>query len=657
MLAVADSFGLDPVCGTPTATGTSTVTATVYDSAGHSASVNVSLTVNPSPMTATPVANAGGPYVINTGQSLTLNGSGSYDPDAASGELIVSYEWDLDGDGEYDDAAGVNPVITLTYDQLSVLINPLTVADPVTGEPKYAIGLRITDTTGRIGTAHTTLKVVGLLTITTTSLSTGAVGITYNTTLAASGGLEPYTWSATGLPAGFSINSSTGALIGTPAAAGTSAVTIKVSDVNRCSDSKVFTLIVNQASSGGGGGGSNTSTTPTYEAAVSGISATGTTLSVHVNSDNATTDLGTLAGDIFSGAGTTVITMPSIPGVNSYTLGIPAASLLDSQGEGAMTFSTGTGSVTIPTDMLAGISGTEGKKAGITIGQGDKSGLPDEVKAAIGYRPIVQLTLTLNGVQTEWNNPDAPVTVSIPYTPTADELANPHCIVIWHIDGSGNAVSVPNGRYDPDTGTVTFSTTHFSYYAVSYNQVSFKDVAAGAWYSKAVSFIAAREITTGTGNGDFSPEAKLTRGQFIVMLMKAYGIAPDANPKDNFKDAGSAYYTGYLAAAKRLGISAGVGNNLFAPGKEITRQEMFTLLYNALKAIGKLPQGKALPDGNTGKTLSNFGDAGDIAYWAKDAMKLLVETGIIGGSSGKLTPVNTTTRAEMVQLLYNLLSK
>jgi hypothetical protein len=44
------------------------------------------------------------------------------------------------------------------------------------------------------------------------------------------------------------------------------------------------------------------------------------------------------------------------------------------------------------------------------------------------------------------------------------------------------------------------------------------------------------------------------------MLMKAYGIAPDTNPEDNFADAGDTYYTGYLAAAKRLGISAGVGN-------------------------------------------------------------------------------------------------
>ncbi|MGE5579697.1 MAG: S-layer homology domain-containing protein, partial [Bacillota bacterium] len=152
-------------------------------------------------------------------------------------------------------------------------------------------------------------------------------------------------------------------------------------------------------------------------------------------------------------------------------------------------------------------------------------------------------------------------------------------------------------------------------------------------------------------DGNFSPDAKLTRGQFIVMLMKAYDIAPDTSPKDNFADAGDTYYTGYLAAAKRLGISAGVGNNMFAPEKEITRQEVFTLLYNALKVIGQLPEG------GSGKTLSDFSDGGDIATWAKDAMTLLVETGAVGGSGGKLLPTATTTRAEMAQVLYNLLGK
>lgn len=386
-----------------------------------------------------------------------------------------------------------------------------------------------------------------------------------------------------------------------------------------------------------------------YNASIVSGDGNKTDIPVDFDTGSGTASVNMSSQDLVRGENLT-IELPSIPGVTNYTIGVSAGNLTG-QGGGALTVNTVIGSITIPSDMLSSIAVASNKKAEITIGQGYKSVLPEDVQAAIGDRPVVQLTLALNGVKTEWNNPDAPVTISIPYKPTAEELANPEGIVIWYIDGSGNAVCVPNGRYDPATGTVTFTTTHFSYYAVSYKAVSFKDVAKDAWYAKAVSFIASREITAGTGEGNFSPDDKLTRGQFIVMLMRAYGVSPNANPKDNFADAGNTWYTGYLAAAKRLGISAGVGNNMFAPNREITRQEMFTLLYNALKVIGQLPEGKS------GKTLSLYNDAGDIATWAVEAMKVLVETGVVSGSSGKLQPKDTTTRAQMAQTLYNLLGR
>lgn len=399
--------------------------------------------------------------------------------------------------------------------------------------------------------------------------------------------------------------------------------------------------------SGGGGGG--TPTAPAYKADVKTGDNTETPISVTVDEDagNASADIG--AGQLTPGG--TVITMPSIPNVDTYTVGIPVPDLSTADTQGSLTVETSHGIITVPSNMLAGVEDADGDKAQISIGEGDKSLLPESVKAAIGDRPLIQLTLSIDGKQTGWSNPNAPVTVSIPYTPTAAELLHPESIIVWYIDGSGNVVTIPNGRYDAATGMVTFSTTHFSDYAVVYNKVSFNDVASTAWYGKAVSSIAAREITTGTGGGNYSPEAKLTRGEFIVLMMRAYGISPDANPTDNFTDAGNTWYTGFLAAAKRLGISAGVGNNQFAPEKEITRQEMFTLLYNALKVIGQLPEG------DSGKTLTDFTDADDIASWGEEAMTLLVKTGTVSGSGGKLMPTDTTTRAEMAQVLYNLLIK
>ncbi len=391
----------------------------------------------------------------------------------------------------------------------------------------------------------------------------------------------------------------------------------------------------------------STPTTPTQNANVSGGGSVSVT--VNTNTGNAGVNLTPILNRLSAG-GNTVIEVPPIEGVKSYTANLPASSLSnDGTATGSVTLSTSVGSLTIPDNMLTGtgLSGT----AGVTLGEGSKESLPDDVKEKIGDRPLIQLTLTVNGRQTDWENSDASVAVSIPYTPTAEELANPESIVVWYIDGSGNVVTIPNGRYDPATGTVTFSTTHFSDYAVAYNTVNFNDVPVNAWYHDAVSFIAAREITKGTGDGNYSPDANLTRGEFIVLLMRAYGISPDTNPTDNFADAGNTYYTGYLAAAKRLGISKGVGDNMYAPDRDITRQEMFTLLYNALDVIGRLPAG------SSGKTLSDFPDASQIDEWAVEAMTTFVVTGTVSGSDGELGPKGTTTRAEMAQVLYNLLGK
>lgn len=387
-----------------------------------------------------------------------------------------------------------------------------------------------------------------------------------------------------------------------------------------------------------------------YQADVSGANASAALLPIQVNTGagTATITADSATGGIFATGPQVIITAPSIPGVSAYTLALPAGSLSETQGERRLTLATSVGSISVPDDMLSSIPGATGKTAGIMIAMGDTSALTEEERAAVGDRPLVQVALTLDGMPTEWSNPDTSVTVSVPYAPTAEELLHPESIIIWYLDGTGKPVCVPNGRFDAATGTVNFDTTHFSCYAVGYNQVGFGDVATDAWYGEAVSYIAARGITTGIGNGGYGPDAEVTRGDLLTMIMRAYGIEPDADPTDNFADAGSTYYTGYLAAAKRLGISTGMGNNTFAPEKETTRQEMFTLLYNTLKATDNLPEGTA------GTPLSSFSDAGEIDSWARDAMALLVETGAIGGSCGRLAPTAAATRAEMAQALYNL---
>ena len=281
----------------------------------------------------------------------------------------------------------------------------------------------------------------------------------------------------------------------------------------------------------------------------------------------------------------------------------------------------------------------------------DNDSLSEADKVKVQGRPVYDLTIMNGGTQVS-NFNGGQATVTIPYTLQTGE--NPNAFVIYYLADDGTLKAV-RGHYDASLKAVVFKTTHFNKFVIGYNPVSFNDVAADSWYKNAVDFIAAREIISGTGNNMFNPEAKLTRAQFVVLLMNAYQISTQNQGESsqilNFADAGNSYYTDYLLSAKALGIVNGVGNNVFAPEKEITRQEMFVMLYNTLKGIDEIP---AFVNSTQ---LSRFNDADKIAAWANEAISSLVKTGTVEGYNNNLNPTATTTRAEITQVLYKLLSK
>jgi hypothetical protein len=109
------------------------------------------------PANSPPIANAGGPYVVDEGNSVTLNASASTDPD----NNIISYEWDLDYDGLYDDALGVS--VEVSYPD---------------GPSAPPVGVKVTDSYGESDTATTTVTVNNIApTIENVSIPTEPINI------------------------------------------------------------------------------------------------------------------------------------------------------------------------------------------------------------------------------------------------------------------------------------------------------------------------------------------------------------------------------------------------------------------------------------------------------------------------------------------------
>ena len=108
------------------------------------------------------------------------------------------------------------------------------------------------------------------------------------------------------------------------------------------------------------------------------------------------------------------------------------------------------------------------------------------------------------------------------------------------------------------------------------------------------------------------------------------------------------WYSEAVAWAAQNGIVSGMGDGLFAPNSDITREQMATILYRYEQFSGKIP-----PDIVADR---EFSDWDDISDYAKNPVNVLTAQGIINGKPGNLfDPKGTATRAEVAAMLHRFL--
>jgi endo-1,4-beta-xylanase len=275
------------------------------------------------------------------------------------------------------------------------------------------------------------------------------------------------------------------------------------------------------------------------------------------------------------------------------------------------------------------------------LGYADLAMISSEAVEKVGDRPIYNIGITNGGnAVTDFNG--GTLTVSIPYKLAEGE--DPNAILVYYIDSNDNLIPVVSRYVD---GKVIFTTTHLSKYAVGYNKVSFADVNPTDYFYAPVTYLGARGVITGSS---FEPERATTRGEAVVMILKAYGIEPLENPTDNFSDV-SGEYAGYYAKAKAIGLSNGIGNNVFGADLELTREMLFTMVSRMENIVGEFPSVAE------GKKASSFSDYSELSGWAASAVSNLTEKGIIiGAENNTLKPKAIAKRSETVTMLYKLVN-
>lgn len=168
--------------------------------------------------------------------------------------------------------------------------------------------------------------------------------------------------------------------------------------------------------------------------------------------------------------------------------------------------------------------------------------------------------------------------------------------------------------------------------------LSFQDVNQGDYFYDAVQWAVGQEITTGTGNNQFSPNGVCNRGQMVTFLWRA-AHCPAPSGSAGFSDVNeNAYYHDAVAWAVEQGITTGTSPQTFSPDEPVTRGQAVTFLYRYA--------------GTPAASGGSFEDVADGAYYA-DAVRWAVSEGLTNGvTPTRFVPNDNCTRAHVVTFLY-----
>lgn len=209
------------------------------------------------------------------------------------------------------------------------------------------------------------------------------------------------------------------------------------------------------------------------------------------------------------------------------------------------------------------------------------------------------------------------------------------------------------GRYDAEGNYSEGERKSFSTYAIFENKVEFKDIAdVQAWAGKSIGIAAAQGIVQGRSDGEFAPNADVTRAEFAAMIVKAFHLDDDT-AAESFSDVNDGdWFKPVVASAAKAGIIQGRSDEQFAPNEKISRAEMATIASNALVAVKGYKH-----ETDINALLSKFKDSASIHSSLAAGVALAASQDIVVGYNDNFEPNDSSTRAQAAVVIERLLNK
>ena len=172
----------------------------------------------------------------------------------------------------------------------------------------------------------------------------------------------------------------------------------------------------------------------------------------------------------------------------------------------------------------------------------------------------------------------------------------------------------------------------------------FTDVKEGDWFYEEVLYAYENGLMNGVGDNRFAPNSATTRGMLVTILYRLEG-EPAVSGDLPFTDVeAGTWYTNAVGWAAQNGIVNGVGDDTFAPGNDLTREQLVTILYRYAESKGY--------DVSASADLAGYPDGEEIQAYAREAMAWAVAENIIRGmEDDTLKPAGNASRAQIATIL------